>query len=183
MVPAIDFPLLRRHHAETALLRDLRGLDIRSRKPGTSTAATAPMSCPLTVPLPAIAKPSIRHSSKAPSPPSKAGERSMRSEAPKACAGLAQHPTSDYNNLLVLQDFIPAATTPSRTLTTFSGRLRRMRVVAGGVAASGSRPHRAWKPAVHHGRSARRPSSLAPSASCRMWAIAACQLRHQVRQP
>lgn len=43
--------------------------------------------------------------------------------------------TSDYNNLLVIQDFIPGADDAIRTLTTFSTAGGDMRVVSGGCVA------------------------------------------------
>ena len=43
--------------------------------------------------------------------------------------------TSDYNNLLVIQDFIPGADDAIRTLTTFSDAQGNLRVVSGGVVA------------------------------------------------
>ncbi len=43
--------------------------------------------------------------------------------------------TSDYNNLLVLQDFVPGDDDAIRTLTTFSDSQGTLRVVSGGVVA------------------------------------------------
>ena len=43
--------------------------------------------------------------------------------------------TSDYNNLLVIQDFVPGEDDAIRTLTTFSDAEGNLRVVSGGVVA------------------------------------------------
>ena len=88
--------------------------------------------------------------------------------------------TSDYDNELVLQDFIPGGDDAIRTLTTFSDASGEVRVVSGGVVCLQDHdPTALGQPAVHHGRAESPRSCVRQALPQAHGATAASRTRHQ----
>ncbi|MEA5021098.1 MAG: carboxylate--amine ligase [Gordonibacter sp.] len=133
-VPYIDFPLLDDITQKRRFYELCDELDMPY--PHTwyfDCGPDGPAELPLDeLPFPLIAKPS--NSAQFQDATIEGWRKIYEIESPEELAQVWQNiRTSDYNNELVVQDFIPGGDDAIRTLTTFSDASGDMRVVSGGV--------------------------------------------------
>ena len=135
VVPYIDFPLLDNITQKRRFYEICEELDIPFPKTWYFDCGNGPDELPVDeFPYPLIAKPSNSAQFQDAEPTIEGWRKIYEIESPEELAQVWRSiRTSDYNNLLVLQDFIPGGDDAIRTLTTFSDASGDMRVVAGGV--------------------------------------------------
>ena len=135
VVPYIDFDLLDDITQKRRFYELCEELDIPFPKTWYFDCGNGPDELPVNeFPYPLIAKPSNSAQFQDAEPSIDGWRKIYEIESPEELAQVWRSiRTSDYNNLLVLQDFIPGGDDAIRTLTTFSDTSGDMRVVAGGV--------------------------------------------------
>ena len=135
VVPYIDFNLLDDITQKRRFYEICEELDIPFPKTWYFDCGNGPDELPVDeFPYPLIAKPSNSAQFQDAEPTIEGWRKIYEIESPEELAQVWRSiRTSDYNNLLVLQDFIPGGDDAIRTLTTFSDASGDMRVVAGGV--------------------------------------------------
>ena len=122
VVPYIDFPCSTTSRRNGASTRSARELDIPFPKTWYFDCGNGPDELPVSeFPYPLIAKPSNSAQFQDAEPSIEGWRKIYEIESPEELAQVWRSiRTSDYNNLLVLQDFIPGGDDAIRTLTTFS---------------------------------------------------------------
>lgn len=135
VVPYIDFPLLDDITQKRRFYEICEELNIPFPKTWYFDCGNGPDELPVDeFPFPLIAKPSNSAQFQDAEPTIEGWRKIYEIESPEELAQVWRSiRASDYNNLLVLQDFIPGGDDAIRTLTTFSDASGDMRVVAGGV--------------------------------------------------
>ena len=135
VVPYIDFDLLDDITQKRRFYEICEELDIPFPKTWYFDCGNGPDELPVDeFPYPLIAKPSNSAQFQGAEPSIEGWRKIYEIESPEELAQVWRSiRTSDYNNLLVLQDFIPGGDDAIRTLTTFSDASGDLRVVAGGV--------------------------------------------------